>query len=265
MKTQLLIIFLLITQSSNAQELLTYHSKNLPRTDSVWVFKPANYNKSQTYPLVYLLHGYSGNYKAWNKIMNCQTYADKYGFIIVCPDGLFNSWYFNSPMRKDSQFSSFFFDELLPSVNQRYHPDQRNIFISGLSMGGHGALTYFLQHLNMFNCAGSTSGMVDLRVGYSASYGIKELLGAAPADNDALWEQYSVIGNIARDSSLKKPIIFDCGTEDGFHKSNDALYRKCMELHIPATYISQPGKHANAYWAQSIKAHFDFFEQHLVK
>ncbi|TCC88607.1 esterase [Pedobacter frigiditerrae] len=247
-----------------AQDLLVMESKNLPLPDSVWVFKPSSYDRAKEYPLVYLLHGFSGNYKSWNKIIDCQQYANDYGFIIVCPDGLLDSWYLNSPVQKNKQYVSFFFDELYPSIKKRYAVKAQDIFISGLSMGGHGALSLFLARPELFKSAGSTSGVVDLSVGNSKNYKITALLGADLQQADSLWHRYSVLKKIENNAALKKPIIFDCGTEDKFHSANDALYEKCLELKIPATYTSQSGGHTATYWKNNVKTHFDFFSKQIM-
>ena len=48
---------------------------------------------------MYLLHGYSGNYVDWIiKVPAIKQYADQDSIIIVCPDGHYNSWYFDAPM-----------------------------------------------------------------------------------------------------------------------------------------------------------------------
>ncbi len=84
-----LIFLLLITTwlSAFSQEQHLFYNKNIPGTDTVWVFKPDNYDETLNYPVVYILHGYSGNYQQWDKIMNGQKYADEYNMIIVSPDG----------------------------------------------------------------------------------------------------------------------------------------------------------------------------------
>lgn len=254
-----LIVFLVgIAFFGKAQEQIVYQSKNLYKSDTVWVFKPKNYNEKQKPPLIYLLHGYSGNYKQWHGIMDAQKYADEYGFIIVCPDGLFNSWYINSPAKKDWQYESFFFDELFPDIIKRYKPDTSKIFISGLSMGGHGALSLFIKHPELFASAGSTSGGVKLR-DFSAKYGLSDLLGN-PSKEDEIWDNYSVTPNIHKLQNINKPFIFDCGSGDFFYTYNNELKQRCDELKLKATYISQPGTHNKAYWAKSIKQQFEFFK-----
>ncbi|RYD69856.1 MAG: esterase, partial [Sphingobacteriales bacterium] len=126
--------------SSFAQKQVLFTSKNLPVADTVWVFTPKNITKKDKVPAVFLLHGFGGNYKQWNNIMDAQKYADEYGYILICPDGLIKSWYLNSPVKADWQYENFFFDELLPKIKKDYPVDTANIFITGLSMGGHGAL-----------------------------------------------------------------------------------------------------------------------------
>jgi putative tributyrin esterase len=259
MRLQLFTFFLLLSFSVKAQDQLVYQSKNLPKPDTTWVFKPKSYKKADKMPVIFLLHGYSGNYKQWNGIMDAQKYADEYGFIIVCPDGLFSSWYLNSPAKPDLQYESFFFNELYPSIKQQYKVDDQRIFISGLSMGGHGALYLFIKRPDLFSGAGSTSGGIKLSDGFG-KYGLGDLLGNPPADSE-LWKKYSVYESIDQLKGNTKPIIFDCGASDMFYNSNNQLKQKCDALKLNATYISQPGGHNKAYWAKSIRQQFDFFKK----
>ena len=48
-------------------------------------------------PVVYLLHGYSGDELAWQRITDLRPLAEQFGVIFVCPDGE-NSWYWDSPI-----------------------------------------------------------------------------------------------------------------------------------------------------------------------
>lgn len=263
MKRQtILFLLLFVSQVLWAQEQLVFKSKNLPKPDTVWVFSPQNAKPNQTLPLVFLLHGYSGNYKQWDNIMKAQAYANEYGFILVCPDGLYNSWYLNSPIKKDWQYESFFFDELYPQIITKYPVQKDKVFITGLSMGGHGALHLFLQKPALFASAGSTSGGVKLSDGYG-KWGLSSLLGD-PQINPSNWDSCSVINQIDKLKDTNKPFIFDCGADDFFYKSNNELKKKCDELKLKATYISQPGGHNRTYWAHSIRQHFDFFKN-LIK
>ncbi|MDQ7947224.1 MAG: alpha/beta hydrolase family protein [Pedobacter sp.] len=261
MKLRLLAFLLFISFSGLAQDQLIYQSKNLPKPDTTWVFTPKNYRKAQKLPVIFLLHGYSGNYKQWDNIMNAQQYADQYGFMIVCPDGLYNSWYLNSPAKADLQYENFFFDELYPDILKKYKVDGQNVFISGLSMGGHGALYLFIKKPDLFSAAGSTSGGIRL-IDSFGKYGLGPLLGN-PTKESEVWKQFSVYDQIGQLKGNEKPIIFDCGSSDMFYASNNLLKQKCDSLKLNATYISQPGGHNRAYWAKSIRQQFEFFKNQL--
>lgn len=261
MKIFLIGVALMSCLSASAQKQLVFQSKNLPMADTTWIFTPKNLKKKEKAPTVILLHGWSGNYKQWNNIMDAQKYADDYGYILICPDGLFKSWYLNSPAKANWQYESFFFDELLPKVKTDFQIDTTNLFITGLSMGGHGALWLFLKHPEMFKSAGSTSGGINLRDAVG-KFGVPELLGNPEKESD-IWLKYSVIQNIDKLVGTKKEIIFDCGSSDFFYQSNNALKQKCDSLKILATYISQPGTHNAAYWKKSIKQQFDFFQKQV--
>lgn len=263
MRFTLWAVLVFICLNVSAQEQLVYQSKFLAKPDTVWVFKPKRMSNAEGLPMIFLLHGYSGSYKQWHSIMDAQKYADDYGFLIVCPDGLYQSWYFNSPVKKDSQFESFFFDELFPDMVKRFKPNQSKVMISGLSMGGHGALHLFIQKPELFLSAGSTSGGVQLTDAFG-KYGLGDLLGDPPKD-DELWKKYSVINNIQKLANVGKPFIFDCGASDFFYQSNNELKQKCDQLKLKATYISQPGTHNRAYWAKSIKQQFDYFNKLLAE
>lgn len=193
--------------------------------------------------------------------MDAQKYADDYGYILICPDGLVKSWYLNSPAKPEWQYENFFFDELLPRIKSDFQVDTSKLFITGLSMGGHGALWLFLKHPEEFKSAGSTSGGINLRDAIG-KFGVPELLGNPQKDSD-IWLKYSVIFNIDKLAGSKKQIIFDCGSGDFFYQSNNEFKRKCDSLKINATYISQPGTHNAAYWKKSIKQQFEFFSKLL--
>lgn len=60
---------------------------------------PDNYANAKQLPVVYLLHGHSGNYADWIwKARVFEKATDIYNMIIVCADGGFNSRYLDSPV-----------------------------------------------------------------------------------------------------------------------------------------------------------------------
>lgn len=271
-KTIFIVISLLTCIfSAPAQQKWVLQSAHLAKPDTVLIFKPHTYSETKQYPLVYLLHGYSQNYRQWSQTTDLQKLADQYGFIIVTPDGL-TTYYLNSPISKRVQFERFFFEELVPKVHQTFGIDKKNIFISGLSMGGYGALRNFLLHADYFNTAGSTSGALEIdyqnfkkvsQYFWDSSRMTDDLTENLGNPDSVNWHEYSISTILKTNANLKKPFIFDCGTEDILYPDTKNLMTLADSLHIPVTFISQPGNHNKEYWSKSIQQHFVYFQQHL--
>ncbi len=264
MKKSAFVIFLFsFSISLFSQDTLLFKEPYIPYQDTTIVFIPDNYNKANAHPLIFMLHGYSGNYHQWNDITDLKKEANKDGFIIVCPDGFYNSWYFDSPADSTIQFENFFFNNLVPAIFKRYNIDRSNIFITGLSMGGHGAMYLFLKHPDFFKSAGSTSGITDL-MPFPNNWEIKNVLGAQDK-NINVWMNHSDINLLGNIKNKGRQIIVDCGTEDFAYDLNEKFAQACRKNGIDITFITGPGDHNYNYWAKSIKKHFSFFNSLLKK
>jgi putative tributyrin esterase len=262
MKKSAIIAWLMIVScSAFAQEQLYFNPIYIPHTDTTSVFTPRDYSSGKKYPVLFLLHGCGGNYKQWSTIINVQKYADAYGFIVVCPDGLNDSWYINSPRKSMSRYEDFFFKDLLPAIKQKYHVEEESVFITGMCSGGHGALNLFAKKPELFRAAGSTAGVMDLRVEASNS-SLRNIMG--DADGETL-KRFSMISNLDKIAASGKEIIFDCGNEDVNYQANNVFRQRCDEMKVKATYIAQTGKHDKAYWKRSIKTQFDFFKRIVME
>jgi S-formylglutathione hydrolase FrmB len=256
----LIFSFALLTRSF-AQDQHVFQSDFLNQPDTVWVFTPENQSSDTSYPLLYLLHGWSGNYHYWDDIIDCQDYANRYGFIIVCPDGLYDSWYLDSPVKSENQYEQFFKKELSTYVENNYPVQKQHVFITGLSMGGHGALYLMEKIPEYFAAAGSLSGLLDLH-DWGNQYGIDRILGISKAtDPNKTFEEYSVLGNIVQLTKANKPLIVSCGTEDPFYQINVRFAEICIDNLINIQFIESPGNHNSSYWQSAVKAHFAFFKE----
>jgi S-formylglutathione hydrolase FrmB len=217
-------------------------------------------------PVVYLLHGYSGNYSNWiMKVPELKKYADEYRLMIVCPDGDYSSWYFDSPVDSAMRYETYIGKEV-PDYIDTHYPTIKNRkarAITGLSMGGHGGLFLGFRHADEFGACGSMSGGVDLKSSRNRFDVIKRIGDTIQyADN---WNKYSVINVIENYPKDSLAIIFDCGTEDFFYDINHALHEKMVKLKIPHDYIERPGKHDWSYWANAVKYQLFFFKSYFNK
>src|SRR5439155_141624 len=125
---------------------------------------PANYEKgTERYPVLYLLHGLSGNYTNWAG-MGVPTYARNYDLIVVMADGG-NSWYVNWAKSEEGQKNNWedcIAKDLVSHVDKNYRTiaKREGRAINGLSMGGFGGLTVGLRNPDLFCSIGSHSGAV---------------------------------------------------------------------------------------------------------
>lgn len=226
------------------------------------IIKPDNYAELGSLPVVYLLHGYSGNYADWvNKAPDIKRSADLYGLMIVCPDGGYGSWYWDSPVDSAFRYETFVALELVKWVDRHYHTiaDRRGRAISGLSMGGHGALYLAMRHLDRFGAAGSTAGGVDIRP-FPLSWDMAKRLGAYSSYPER-WEKHTVINMLHLLTPNALSLIIDCGTDDFFFQVNEELHRKLLSRNIPHTYITGPGGHNWEYWKRTISFHLQYFNR----
>ncbi|MDR2057701.1 MAG: esterase family protein [Dysgonamonadaceae bacterium] len=213
----------------------------------------------QKCPVIYLLNGYSGNEKQWIGIKpDLPQIANEKGVIFVCPDGR-NSWYLDSPLDQTSQYETFISSELVAYIDEHYNTlaDRKYRAITGLSMGGHGALYNAFRHKEIFGAVGSTSGAVDIRQ-RGDNFGLVHLLGDNK-ENKENWERHSVLNQIDNLSNGDLAIYFDCGTSDFCFQLNEALNQALLNKGIDHDYTIRPGEHNASYWRNAIDYHILFF------
>jgi len=248
-------------------DTVNVYSNAMHRDIKCVVIKPQSvqYDKSP-FPVVYLLHGWSGNYSNWiMKVPELKTWADEFRLIIVCPDGDYSSWYFDSPIDPSMRYETYIGKEVPEYIDANYPTikNRKARAITGLSLGGHGGLFLGFRHADTFGACGSMSGGVDIQT-FSKSYDIIKLIGDTVqyADN---WKKYTVINVIENYPKDSLAIIIDCGTEDFFYAINHELHEKLMKLKIPHDYIERPGKHDWFYWANAVRYQLLFFKTYFDK
>ena len=227
------------------------------------VIKPSSYKKKKVrFSSVYLLHGYEGWYSNWIiRVPELKEYADEFGIIIVCPDGDNASWYFNSPVNPKMRYETYISQEVPHYIDSAYRTiaDKNHRAITGLSMGGHGALFIAWRHTDEFAAAGSMSGGVDLTESKN-KFEIVKVLGDTFhfADN---WENYSVINVVETKLQDSLALIIDDGSDDIFIAGNRKLHQKLLTLNMPHEYIERPpGKHSWDYWRYAVRYQLYFFK-----
>lgn len=268
-KTYLLLLsflFLSFTSVSAKIDTVTTYSPSMQKDIKAVVITPDSYSQDKQYPVVYLLHGYSGNYKNWvSRVPSLQEQSNRFGMIIVTPDGNYGSWYLDSPKIKESKYETYIAKELVAWIDDHYstRKDRSGRAISGLSMGGHGAFYLAFKHQDVFGMAGSMSGGLDIRP-FPENWELASLLGTYSQEPEN-WEAHSVINLTHKVTPGSLSLIFSCGIDDFFYEANVKLHEKLLYQNIPHTFISAPGGHTWDFWSDTLPYHLQFFHDQFVK
>ena len=259
-----LLAVLCLTAAAQRVDTIKVHSASMNVDVRTVVILPKDYNGRKALPVLYLLHGYGGHHKTWITVRpDLPETATRMQMIVVCPDGR-NSWYIDSPVRKDYQYETFMTAELPRAIDSLYAtvaaPEGRAV--TGLSMGGHGALRLGFLHPEVYGACGATSGGVDLRP-FPENWNLTGILGAR-RDFPERWAEASAISHVDR----IKPgtaIIIDCGTSDFFYSVNEQLHKELLYRNIGHEYTTRPGAHNGEYWANSIMHQLYFFDSFFAR
>jgi len=261
-----LCLFSYCLASAATVDTVDIYSPSMRKKIKCVVITPDAYkDKKLRFPVIYMLHGLTDSYAYWvQDIPNIKDAADRYKQILVCPDGGYDSWYFDSPIDSTRRYETHIYKEVIPYIDTHYRTlaDRRHRAITGLSMGGHGSLYMALRHTNVFGAVGSTSGVVDFTPFKSVEAGMQDIIGDTIkyAQN---WVDMTVFNMIDKYPADSLSIIIDCGMEDYFLQVNRNFHEKMRRLNIPHDYIERPGGHVNAYWQNAIEYQLLFFSKYF--
>ncbi|MDR0977361.1 MAG: esterase family protein [Prevotellaceae bacterium] len=214
-------------------------------------------------PTVYLLHGFGGNARMWLTVKpQLPAIADAEGIIFVCPSASI-SWYWDSPKDPAFRYETFVGTELPAYTDATYATIARREgrAITGLSMGGHGALWLAFRHPDVFGAAGSTSGGVDIRP-FPTNWMMSRMLGEYVANRE-VWDNHTVVNQIDRITDGQLALIIDCGVDDFFLEVNKTLHQRLLGRGINHDFIIRPGGHSNEYWNNSIDYQILYFRKYF--
>ena len=245
-------------------DTINIYSNSMHKSSKCVIVLPDSYAlANKQFPVVYLLHGYSGDYSDWiKKVPSIKYYADEFQIIIVCPDGHYNSWYIDSPVDSSIRYETYIGLEIPHYIDSAYHTIARRNqrAITGLSMGGQGALSIAWKHPDIFGAAGSMSGVQNL-VPWKNSYELTRVLG--DTSNNRNFQAYSVVNLVKKEPKQIPAIIIDCGISDPFIETNRLLNEELLEMKIPHDYTERNGTHNWAYWSNAIGFQLMFFHNYF--
>jgi S-formylglutathione hydrolase FrmB len=257
-------------------ECRTAPSRMLGHAVPYCVILPPTYDShpSQRYPVLYSLHGLGGSSQTLIESGGLDLIEDLWQqkrigeFLIVTPDAG-RSFYVNS-QDGHTRYEDFFIREFVPYIETHYRirRERRYRGISGVSMGGYGALRFAFLYPNLFGSVSAHgAALIDKapHVNFSGAQGmgISRVLGPAfgsPFD-PTFWDRenpFTIVRNRPRPSGLQ--IYFDCGTDDsyGFNRGAQAFHELLASRRIPHEFHLYPGSHDWSYFAEHLPASLEF-------
>jgi S-formylglutathione hydrolase FrmB len=283
MRKLLLIIILILTASCFAASRVDcgkVPSRYVGSDVSYCALLPPSFdaNKTKTFPILYLLHGLGDNEQSlintgiWNMVEELQSQGRIGDFVIVTPRAG-RSFYINAKASNANsaaknavtRYEDFFVKEFIPQIEKKYHSggSRSRRAISGISMGGFGALRTAFKYPQMFTAvAAHSAALIEKMPRGAENTPVGMILGSvfgSPFD-PAYWESQSpfAFAKTANLSGLK--IYFDCGDQDsyGFDTGARALDALLTRRKVTHEFHIYPGSHDWQYFAEHLPASLEF-------
>ena len=263
-------------ETSARTECSSISSAILGHSVSYCVAFPPGYEASSNkrYPTLYFLHGLFEGEHSWldrggEQIWESLTaQGELANFIVVLPAGG-RTFYVNSQDGHE-RYEDFFIQELVPEIDRKYRTlavaGERGI--SGVSMGGYGALHLAMRHPEVFGSASAHSAALlpkfpdplptEGRWGFYARV-LQEPFGSPL--NESYFEANNPLTLAEHPERFPHlALYFDCGDHDryGFNEGAELLDHILSQKGFPHTFALRPGGHGWDYLHQYMHFSLEF-------
>ncbi len=226
------------------------------------------YTSGEKYKVLWLLHGTFGDYTDWIRKSMIELYASEKNLIVVMPSAL-NSFYSNWNVMMGMNFFDFLTDELMPLVHSWFPASDKreDNFISGLSMGGEGALKYAVNHPDKFSKVAVLSMYardfekmdpsktdVDPRTmsGYANAGGYEKFMDSYENIRKIILEK--------KDTGELPDMMFACGKNDFLYKGFCEFEQWTEDVGLDSEFIHvEDFTHEWRFWDIAIQEALEFF------
>jgi enterochelin esterase-like enzyme len=247
---------------SNNLRFITVKTINLKGRGDICVYVPKGISKTETLPIVILLHGMYGS--AWSWAMNGGVHIKIHELIekgelpkmiIAMPsDGLWGDGSGYLP-HSGFNFEKWIAEDVQTAMieNITGAKPESPLFIAGVSMGGFGALRIGAKYGHKFKAIAGLSPITSLpQLKLFAGEPLKTYAQDIISDED-------VLATFKKYHEHLPPVRIDCGTNDQLINYNRDLHKKLEKEKIPHIYEEYVGGHEWSYWGKQIISTLKFF------
>ena len=253
-------------------EKQTYQSSILKRSMDYAVLLPEEYeNTTDSFAVVYLLHGYGDDETAWYKDGYIQYYADRDDsingpMIFVMPEA-FKTYYVNK-YNGNYPMMDVLVTELVPAIDSLFRtiPDARHRAVMGYSMGGYGAVILPAKNPDIFQTCVSMSMSFRTDSQYVAepqnvfdSQWGSVFGGIGTTGNDRFtdyfmeYSPFHLFNKEGNDYLRELNFFFTCGDEEEtLDETNEELHQILESIDFPHVYRTGHGGHSWDYWHREL-------------
>ena len=262
---------------SSLLQVMQVPSRALKQDMAVSVYLPAGYGEHgdsrDSYPVLYMLHGYTGSETTWMPGLKLQETADtliadgSIGPLIIIAPNIDNSYGIDSaeePSQLGSSpqnslneglYETWLIEELIPWVDSTYytHAERAGRSIGGLSMGGCAALHLAFAHPELFVRAS----------GHSPALFVEEFPSGLDGwlyPTETLRDERDPLRQAETADLSGLSVWLDCGDEDSyrFYEGCDVLEETLTARGVPVVNHLNPGLHDGAYWMAHAEEYLRF-------
>ena len=277
----LLLLALPLVSSAFAQGRVDCNSLSshvLHRPVRYCVLLPPGYESEPTkkFPALYFLHGLGENEQTllrsggWGLIEDLRQQHKIGDFIMIAPEGD-ASFFINSADGRD-RYSDFFLSEFIPYIEAHYRitRDRKARGVTGLSMGGYGALRFAFSHPEVFSSVSAQSAALitespqQMNADLRDAGPLSRLLGGVFGNpiNVPHWRANNPL-DLARQNRAQiksQSIYINCGAQDeyGFAEGADKLHRQLIAEGIRHEFHLYPGGHSAEYFLAHLGETIEF-------
>ena len=256
-----LVLSSLLAAPATARQRDTGFLNRVVKVDGVeyryQVYVPADWSKHQKWPVILFLHGAGergedGLFPSEIGIGNAiRRHAERFPCIVVIPQCRKDGWWTHANMEAQV------FKALDQAVKE-FQGDTQRLYLTGLSMGGYGAMKLGLKYPQMFSAAASLSGAFGaarwthrpiedavFQKLIEGVYGPRENPGRAAED------PFELIKKVP--AELCPQLYISVGSGDFLLDENREFVRLLGELKVSYEYREFPGKHEWPVWDREIQ------------
>mgnify|MGYP001090060822 FL=1 len=262
-------------QQGKVMDHLTLPSKILKGDRNFAIYLPPDYDhSSRSYPVLYLLHGYTDDHTGWVQFGEVKHIADKAinegsatPMIIIMPDADTGLPGYTNSISGKWNYEDFFFNELMPHVEDRFRikKNKRYRAIAGLSMGGGGSFLYALHRPDLFSSAAPLSAwMGPKNLEEMNDFATRENIKFNEADLEPFLKQNNpleLIDSMSQESLNSVRWYIDCGDDDFLYEGNSMMHIKMRDKQVNHEFRIRDGGHTWDYWRTALPTVLSFISK----